>query len=692
MIAKLFKSRCLGDMLASEASRSLALRAASRRRQPPSLSDWLGPAAVPAAPSDYQSRLEAFLSAEELEQRRQRGRGNDRKINAALASLGLATAGLWLWPLKLLCFPLIVYVTGHWYVKAYRLLRQRKVGVPTLFVFTVTGVILNGFVWIGSLASLVAQLSIKLTHTVTADSRNRLIDVFRQTPKSAWMAVDGAEIEIPLEQVHIGQTVIVNAGETIPVDGTIVSGAALVDEHLLTGEGRPVEKTVEDPIFAGALLLSGRIEARVDKAGNDTAIARIGQILNDTIEYKSEAQLRAETLADRTVAPTLCLGALALPILGPMGALAVVDAHFRQRLSILSPLALMNYLNLASRSGILVKDGRSLDLLHQVDTLVFDKTGTLTQEQPTVLAVHAWLGLEADAVLRLAAAAERKQSHPIAKAILAEAQARGLSLPALEALEYQVGFGLCAQIEGEEIRVGSRRFMAASAIAAPAELAALESQAHAQGHSLVLIACAGRLAGAVELAPTLRPQAKAMIQALKRRHHIKETYLISGDQAAPTAQLAAELDIDHCFAEVLPQQKAELIERLIAEGRFVCYVGDGVNDAIALKKAHVSISLGGASSVAVDVAQIILMEGDLAHLIKLFDYAHEFRRNTDISFAIVTSASLIGVCGAFFLHFGLLQTTMLAVASLIGGVGNAMRPLLLRREAPAQPALAQGQE
>ena len=682
MMAKLFKPRkTLGEILALQTPDFG--QAAERSGGLQGLSAWLAPT-QPSAPkpakTGYQVQMEHISSPAELQRRLERSRYNDRKIKIALASLVCATLGQWLWPLNLLCIPCILFNSGHWYKKAYDLAKQGRVGVGTIFVFTVTGMILNGYFWIGSLVSLVAQLSIKLTSMVTDDSRNRLVDIYRQVPNTAWLLVDGIETETPLAQIRVGDKVVVNAGEIIPVDGTVLVGQALVDEQMLTGEAHPVEKALDEAVFAGTVLLAGRLEARVDKSGGDTAIARIGQILNNTIEYKSTAQLRAEILSDRTVAPTLLAGLVAFPLLGPMGALAVVDTHFRQRLSILSPLALMNYLNIASRHGILIKDGRSLDLLHQVDTLVFDKTGTLTDAQPRVTAVHAFVGGYCDAdILRFAAAAEHKQSHPIALAILAEAARRGLGVPLVDESEYKIGFGLCVAVEGREVRVGSRRFMESSGISRPETLNSIEAHCHAKGHSLVLVACDGALAGAVELAPTVRPQAKAIIGEIKCRHGITATYIISGDQDAPTAKLAHELDIDHYFAETLPEEKAALIERLTNEGRFVCYIGDGINDAIALKKSHVSISLRGASTVATDTAQIVLMESDLDHLVKLFDYAHEFRTNTDISFAVVAGTTLIGISGAFFLHFGLAQTTMLSVGSIVIGVANSMRPLLHHR-------------
>ena len=694
MIASLFSRnrKTLGEVLAPQHHESAgafvwlsqaASELAPARLRQPSLAEWLAPEAKPAPVKKTSLRdkqLEEVLTEDEKRQQRAAAKKRDRRLAIALSSLGMATLGqVVFWPLKLLSLGCSVYLTAHFYQKAYRMLRKGKVGVPTLMVVSMAGALVCGYIWLASFFLVLAQFAQRLTAKVTADSRAGLVDVFRQVPKTAWVLVDGVEIRTPLADVKAGQTVAVGGGEAIPVDGTVAAGMAAVDQHLLTGEARPVDKGAGDPVFAGTLVLSGRLEITVEKAGGDTAAARIVQILNATTEYKSTAQLRAEHLAQRTVAPTLAAGALALPILGPMGALAVVDSHFRQRMSILAPLALMNYLNIASHHGILIKDGRSLDLLGQVDTLVFDKTGTLTEEQPGAGAIHVCAGYGEDQVLRYAAAAEQKQSHPIAHAILAEAKRRGLDIPVPEEADYTLGYGLSASVEGCEVRVGSRRFMESLALQIPPGLEAVFAASHRQGHSLVLVACDGAVAGAIELAPTVRPEARRVIQALRERNGIKATYIISGDHEAPTAKLARELGIDHYFAEVLPEQKAELIERLTGEGRFVCYVGDGINDAIALKKSHVSISLRGASSVAVDTAQIVLMDGDLRHLPQLFEFARGFKANTDRAFAICVVPTLISIGGAFFLHFTILHTGLIGMASILAGLGNAMQPLLRHR-------------
>jgi Cu2+-exporting ATPase len=363
----------------------------------------------------------------------------------------------------------------------------------------------------------------------------------------------------------------------------------------------------------------------------------------------------------------------------------------------LGPITLLNYLNLSSRNHVLIKDGRALELLHKVDTVIFDKTGTLTLEQPHVTTVHLCADLDADTVLRHAAAAEQRQSHPIAKAILAAAQERNLSLPAIVDAHYELGYGLRVWLkEGDKetegdtlpnevqsktqnlfVRLGSERFMAMEGITIPAKIEAIQAACHDVGHSLVLVAVGEQLVGSIELQPTIRPEAQAVIAALHERK--LTTIIISGDQEAPTRKLAQELNIDRYFANVLPEGKAKLVEQLQQEGRSVCFVGDGINDAIALKKAQVSVSLRGATTIATDTAQIVLMDQTLRTLPTLLDLSHELERNLMTSLFLVTVPCCLVIGGVFFFHVGVPLAVSSFTATFAAGVANAMSPMFRKR-------------
>jgi len=554
-------------------------------------------------------------------------------------------------------------------------LRQGKININTLYLVIMGGLATTSNFWVGNFSMFIYAISEKMTLLASDMSQKELIDVFKVHPDFVWVLVEGVEVRQRFETLRIGDIVAVHAGEMIPADGTVVAGMATVDQHVLTGEAQPVEKEVGQPVFATTVLLSGRLQIKVEKAGGDTIVAKIGQILNDTADFKSSVQMRSQELSDRTVLPTLILGAVSLPIVGVNGALAVVSAHFKAKLNATAPLSALNYFKGAAKQGILFKDGRSLDLLYSVDTIVFDKTGTLTQDEPKVTQIHLFASDYREAtILQYAASAETKQTHPIAKAILRAARQEELSLLTLDNATYKLGYGLQVVIGEQTVRVGSLRFMELESLPITAEITAQVTQCSEQAHTMILVAIDQTIIGGIELAAALRPEARQVVQQLRQLPQIKAMYIISGDHETPTRQLAQELGIDHYFAETLPQHKAELIEQLQREGKSICYIGDGINDSIALRKAQVSVSLRGASTVAVDTAQIVLMDGNLEQLPALFNIAQSFHNNINLMFGVTVAPMIAGIAAVFLLNFGLVSIIIINKFGLIGGITVAMLP------------------
>ncbi|NJO16154.1 MAG: heavy metal translocating P-type ATPase [Thioploca sp.] len=594
---------------------------------------------------------------------------------AAYLALILSSIGLHFPVFNLLAFPLVLYAISHIYQIAFFDLKQGRVSTATLISITAAGTIfIRGGAFLGSLITLLVIWSRQLAATLAAKSKQELAYIFEKTPDYVWVMVAGVEVKTPYDKLQLGDIVAVHAGNTIPADGIIVEGMATVDQHVLTGEAQPVEKASGDEVFSSTLVLSGKLYFKVKRAGAETTAAKITHILNNTTDFKSDVQLRSEKLSRALITPALVGGALALPLLGANSALAVINAHPKEKMGIIGPISILNHFNIALKHNILIKDGRSLELLHGVDTVVFDKTGTLTEEQPYVGRIHHLSHFHEDEILAYAAAAEYQQTHPLAKAILHEAKQRDIKLSPVEDSEYRLGYGVIVTINRQRIHVGSQRFMQTEGLEVPKML--LRQQQHAQqdGHTLIMIAVANKVCGAIELLPMVRPEAYEVIHYLKQAG--KRTYIISGDHATPTANLAKKLRIDDYFAEVLPQDKAEIIKQLQAQGRSVCYVGDGINDSIALKQAQVSVSLSGASEIARDTAEIILLDKGLTHLPLLFELAEQFRSNMNTTFAIMLIPAAIGAGGAFFLHFGLAQTIALNMLALVGSLGNATLPLL----------------
>ena len=600
----------------------------------------------------------------------------DRDLKSLGLSLAFATAGtLFYPPLTLLSIPsLVYYIIGlvrHGY---HSLLEKRRFSMATLDAIALSALLFTGNYFVTAFACSLLALAQKIQIKTKEGSKKSVINVFEYQSQNVWLLRDGLEVEIAFDALQIGDTVVVNYGQMIPIDGLITHGYASIDQRILTGESQPAEKEVGDEVFASTIVIEGRICIRVERVGTETIAAQIGDLLRSTTDFKSSVQSKGEEVADKSALALFGLGMLALPVGGLNSALAVLLAPMVDTLRMAAPLSILNFLQIASRQGILIKDGRALELLSKVDTIVFDKTGTLTEEQPHIGALYPCSDLHENELLRVAAAAEQKQTHPIARAILKEAQDRDLALPDIEKAKYEIGYGLEVTLKQKVVLIGSKRFIERSGVAIPPEIKLKQEYCNENGYSLVYVAMDGTLAGAIELHPTIRPESKHVINELRKRG--LAIYIISGDHEMPTKKLATELGISHYFAETLPENKADLIEQLQQEGKAVCFVGDGINDSIALKKANVSVSLRGASAIAMDTAEILLMDESLSQLLQLLDIAESLNNNMKANLLITIIPGVICVTGAFFLHFGVLSTLFFYNFGLVAGVGNAMLPLM----------------
>ncbi|MCE7984896.1 MAG: heavy metal translocating P-type ATPase [Caldilinea sp. CFX5] len=598
----------------------------------------------------------------------------NRNLLASATGLSLAAVGMFLYaPVGLLSVPFTLYASVDVMREARdALVEERRLRHSILDATVILSALASHLYLASALASLTYYTGHKLMALTEDNAEQTLRTIVGEQSRTVWRLLNGAEVETPFGDLAVGDILVVGAGDMIPVDGVIRDGFASVDQHMLSGESRPVEKATGDPAYAGTVVLAGRIYIQVERTGADTVAAQIGEILRRTADYKSSIQARGEAISDRSVLPTLGLSALTLALLGPSSAVAVIGANYAEILRVVSPLGMLNFLAQAAHQGILIKDGRALELLQQIDTVVFDKTGTLTLEQPHVAQVYTWHGRTAEELLTLAAAAEARQSHPIAKAILQAAHAQQLHLPAIEEARYEIGYGIKVNVGEQTVHVGSLRFMELTGIPVADEVRSRQALGHAQGSTFVYVAVNGRLDGAIELQATLRPEASAIIQQLKARN--LDIYIISGDHQEPTRRLALDLGIDHYFAEVLPEEKAHLVARLQAEGRFVCFIGDGINDAIALKQAHTAISLRGASTAATDTAQIILTDESIQQVDSVFGLAHRFAANQRIGYLTTFGPGLLCLGGIFFLKFQILSAMICYNVSLVAGLTNALFP------------------
>ena len=642
------------------------------------------PAKGPKAPSIAVAVIEP--SAENQEQRKYLPTANENKPNNVQVNkyLAVTSVSLFLTSMGTIFYsPLILFgVAGLAYPltgivkRAYKgLVHEKKVKMEVMGSILFPGMVLSGFYFTSSFAFWMYYVSVKLLIRIEDDTRQNLIGIFGDQPRSVWIVRNGVDVEMPFESLKIGDIVAVQSGETIPVDGVITEGRASIDQHVLTGESQPLEKEQGDPVFALTTVLAGSIRIKVEKSGQDTVVSNIVDMLNKTVDFKSTMQSKGEMISDFSVIPTLALSACACAVSGLEGSFAALNSYIGGDVRLFIPMSTLNFLKLSSRKGILIKDGRALELLAKADTVVFDKTGTLTLDQPHVSKIYPSEGYNELDVLYFAASAEKRQSHPIAKAIIDKASESQLSLATdIDETSYEMGYGLRVAITGSQIHVGSQRFMEIEGIEIPEAMKEIIQNSHNTGHSLVLISKDNLLIGTIELRATIRPEIKEIIQKLKKRG--KSMYIITGDHEKPARMLADELGIEHCFSEVFPEQKALIIEKLQDEGRIVCYIGDGINDSIAMKKAHVSISLRGASAVATDTANILFMDGTLNNLDNIFELAKEFKINTTNALMLAIAPGIINIACVFMLHTGIYFALGLYYVTLPIGIVNSFLPLI----------------
>jgi len=600
----------------------------------------------------------------------------DLDLAICTASLPLAAAAQFAMPALLpVSAALFAYTAIPSFHGAYQVLfKERRLGVDVLDSIVVMGCLATLHVFPGAILAWCLSVGRYLVRRTEDNSKKLLLGAFGKQPRYVWLVKDGVEVEMPLDRLDQGDIVAVHTGEMVPVDGIIVEGLAMIDQHALTGESVPAEKGVGDRVFASTVMVAGKVHVAVEKSGNETATAKIAQILSDSAGYKLASQHKGEQLADKAVIPTLCLGGLALTTLGPPGAVAVVNSDLGTGIRMAAPLAMLSTLALCAQKGVLVKDGRALDLLCQVDTVLFDKTGTLTRERPEVGRLIAANGFRPLQILRLAAAAERRFHHPVALAILHKAAEHGLRLPLTDATQYKVGYGITVGIDGHRVRIGSRRFMELEGVPLTSEVEDALDEVHREGHTMVMVAVDDQLGGALELRASIRPEVRGIVQGLRERD-IRHIAIISGDHEAPTRRLAEELGMDRYFAQVLPADKADYVERLQREGRKVCFVGDGINDAIALKKANVSISLRGATSIATDTAHVVFMEQSLGKLCELRDIARDLDRNVRNSWLMILGPNLACIGGVFTLGFGIGASVVTNNIAALAALANGLLPM-----------------
>ena len=600
---------------------------------------------------------------------------HDHYLKVSLAALGLTVIRPFYPALTLLSIGVIVYASYPLVKNAEKsLLKERRANNDLLSSLVSILSLASGEYLASAIQASVYHFGNKMVTKSKDLSTQMLTNVFEQQPSKVWVLKDHQEIEVPLEALQIDDIVVVKAGEVIPIDGFITAGMAMIDQHALTGEAVPAEKGLGDQVFAATLIVSGRIQVKVEKTGRETTISKLGEILNHTAEFKTALQLKGEKWSNKIAMPLIATSIVSAPLLGISSATAILYSVPSNAIRIFTSLQTFNHLTLVSNKGILVKDGRAIEELTKIDTVLFDKTGTLTKAEPEVGQIVVCDELGEDEILAYAASAEHRLTHPIAHAIVKQAQERHLSLLDIEEANYKIGYGVTVQLNNNQvIKVGSARFMSQEGITLPPKIAEAKALGEEEGYSLVMVALNQQLQGAIEIRPQVRPEVQQIIAGLRQRG-IKKMFIVSGDHKRPTQKMAEALGMDNYFYEVLPQNKASIVEQLQKQGRRVCFVGDGINDAIAMKKANVSISLRGASSIATDMAQVVFMDGSLSHLCDIFDISKQLNNKLKNSITFWTGFGITNITGSSLIY-GIMGSTIFYVTVFGFGIAHAMLPL-----------------
>ena len=529
---------------------------------------------------------------------------------------------------------------------------------------------------ISTASSIMFWLSISelLEEYTRRKTKSQLKDSLAINIDKVWLTKNNKEILVPLSQIVVGDKITIHTGNMIPADGIISKGEAMVNQSTMTGEPLPVKKECEDLVYAGTVVEEGVITIEVRALNSESRISKIIELIDSSEDLKASVEGKAEKLADKIV-PFSILGAATTYLLtrNITKTLAVLLVDYSCAIKLSTPISIISAMREASTHRIMIKGGKYLEALNEADTIVFDKTGTLTVASPTVEKVIAFDGFERDYVLRTAACLEEHFPHSVARAIVKKAEEEQLSHKEEHAeVEYVVAHGIASHIKKKKALVGSAHFIFEDEGVDLSEENKALIDKEGKGYSIIYLAVGGKAAGFICIKDPVRKESKEVIEELKNLG-IKNVIMLTGDGEETAKRVSEELGIDKFYAQVLPEDKARIIENLKNEGHTVVMVGDGVNDSPALVAANASIAMKDGSDIAREVADITLMESDLRNLILLkvlsMNVMKKINNNYSNILLINTSLLLLGV-------FGYIQPTTSALihnASTMAISASSMR-------------------
>jgi P-type Cu+ transporter len=577
-------------------------------------------------------------------------------------------------------------------------------GVGTAYVYSVTATLLSGFfpesfrghtgeVPVYFEAAAIITVLVLLGQVLELRARSQTSGAIKAllglAPKTARLIrEDGGETDIPLDQVKPGDRLRVRPGEKIPVDGVVLDGRSFVDESMVTGEPIPVEKGPGTRITGGTVNDTGGFVMRAERVGSETLLAQIVRMVGEAQRSRAPIQRLADQVSSYfvpVVVATAVLTFVTWSLVGPeprmvyalVNAVAVLIIACPCALGLATPMSIMVATGRGALAGVLVKNAEALEMMEKVDTVVVDKTGTLTEGKPRLLSIEAVAGHQDDEVLRLAASLEQGSEHPLAGAIAAAAQQKGLRLAAVEEFRSVTGKGVVGRVERRPVALGNQKLLEEAGID-PGPLAERAEALRREGQTVMFVGIDGRPAGLLGVADPIKDSTAEAI-AMLHDDHVR-IVMVTGDNRTTAEAVARKLGLDEVEAEVLPAEKVAEIKRLQAEKRTVAMAGDGINDAPALAQAHVGIAMGTGTDVAMESADVTLVKGDLRGIVRARRLSRATMRNIreNLFFAFIYNALGVPVAaGVLYPVFGLLLSPIIASAAMtfssVSVIGNALR-------------------
>ncbi len=549
-------------------------------------------------------------------------------------------------------------------------------------VYFEAAAVITVLVLLGQVLELKARAS-------TSGAIRALLDLAPKTARR--IGPRGDEHEVPLEEVTIGDRLRVRPGEKIPVDAHIVEGRSAVDESMVTGESMPVTKETGDTVIGGTLNQSGSLIIEADRVGRDTMLARIVALVAEAQRSRAPIQRLADAVAGWFVPAVILTSLLAFAAWATWGpeprlsyalvaAVAVLIIACPCALGLATPMSIMVGVGRGAEAGVLIKNAEALERMEKVDTLIVDKTGTLTEGKPAVTGIVPAKGVDEAELLRLAASVERASEHPLAAAVVAAAEKRNIPLASATDFDAPTGKGALGRVEEKRVALGNARFMAEQGVDVSALKAAADG-ARKDGATAIFVAVDGKAAGVIAIADPIKASTPAALKALQSDGI--RVVMLTGDNRITADAIARRLGIKEVEAEVLPDQKSAVVDRLKREGRVVAMAGDGVNDAPALASADVGIAMGTGTDVAIESASVTLLKGDLGGIVRARRLSEAVMRNIrqNLFFAFIYNAAGVPIAaGVLYPAFGILLSPIIAAAAMsLSSVSVITNALRLRR-------------